>query len=435
MTARLRYVTAICVVAAGATAFAVAFRTLLAKWYSVAFKAGDVVTAISGLPLWFRFGVPAMAAALAGFLSRLRRAQSQGVSNVMEAVVLGNVHLSARTTLSRVASAWLAIGGGVSIGREGPLIEFGGSLGATIGRVMNTPLVQTRVLVACGTAAGFASAYNTPFAAVLFVLETIVGVAAPSALLPVIASTVIATLLTRAILGPGPIYGHRGFVLGSSLDLPMMTLLAIAAAAATSGFKWILRSMEDWVERHSIQQPLRAILGGAMVGIVAIWVPQVAGNGYEPLNAMLDGRIAISVVGTLLVAKILATSSSVASGIPGGIFTPMLLVGAALGTLWANILTGLLGIPANPGSYTLIGMAAATAASIHAPLTAAVMVFELSGDYPIALPLLLATVLATTGSRLFGSVSVYEAELSRKGLAWELTLEGRRILDQDHRTG
>jgi CIC family chloride channel protein len=424
---RFRYLAAICLVAVGATAFAVTFRALLARWYEFAFQARDVVSAITNLPLWMRVLVPALGAAAAGVLSRLRHAPAQNVSNVMEAVVLGNVQLSARTTLSRVASAFLAIGGGMSIGREGPLIEFGGTLGAKIGRLMKTSLTETRVLVACGTAAGFASAYNTPFAAVLFVLETIVGVAAPSALLPAIASTVVATLLTRAIVGPGPIYGQRAFVLSSGFDLPMMALLAVAAAAVTSGFKWVLGAMEGWVEAHPISQPVRAALGGALVGSVAVGLPEVAGNGYEPLNAMLDGRTVVWIVGALLVAKIFATSVSVASGVPGGLFTPMLLVGAALGMLWAHALTLVAGVPANPGSYALVGMAAATAASIHAPLTAAVMVFELSGDYPIAVPLLLATVLAMAASRLFGSISVYEAELRRRGLNWELTLEGRVV--------
>jgi CIC family chloride channel protein len=427
MKAHLRYAAAICLVAVGATAFAVMFRLLLARWYEVAFRANDVVAAISELPLWLRLAVPVLAAAAAGVLSLLRRAAHQGVSNVMEAVVLGNVHLSARTTLSRVASAWVAMAGGLSIGREGPLIEFGGTLGAKVGEHLRTESMQTRVLIAAGTAAGFASAYNTPFAAILFVFETIVGVAAPSALLPAIGSTVIATSLTRALVGPGPIYGQRSFVLGSSIDLPMMALLAIAAAGAAAAFKGILRAMEDWVEKHPIGQPLRAMCGGALVGVVAMWLPQVAGNGYEPLNAILDGRAAVGIVGALLIAKIVATSGSVASGVPGGIFTPMLLVGAALGTLWASVLNAYAGVAANPGSYALVGMAATTAASIHAPLTAAVMVFELSGDYPIAVPLLLATVLATASSRLMGSKSVYEEELSRRGLEWDLTLEGREI--------
>ena len=141
-------------------------------------------------------------------------------------VALGNVQLSLRTTVSRVLSSWSAIATGMSIGREGPLIEFGGSLGAALGRATATSLDRTRVLVAAGTAAGVAAAYNTPFAAVLFVFETIVGIAAPEALLPTVAATVIATTLTRAVVGAGPIYGQRSF--GPESTAAMLSFAALA---------------------------------------------------------------------------------------------------------------------------------------------------------------------------------------------------------------
>ena len=158
----------------------------------------------------------------------------------------------------------------------------------------------------------------------------------------------------------------------------------------------------------------------------------MAGNGYEPLNLILDQRLALGIVGALLAAKIASTSSSVSSGVPGGIFTPMLLVGAATGTLLARIADLLpIGPHASAGSYALVGMAATTAASMHAPLTAAVLAFELSGDYAIVLPLLAATTISTVLSRYFGTRSVYEEELHRKGIAWELTLEGRRLSRED----
>lgn len=428
MMGRARFLVALCVVALGAAAFAVAFRSTLAWWYGVVFHADNVVAAITKLPWWLRLSVPAAGGAVAGLISLMRASRGQGVSNVMEAVVLGNVRLSFRTTVSRVVSSWTAIAAGMSIGREGPLIEFGGTLGATVARIMATPLNRTRVLVAAGTAAGFAAAYNTPFAAVLFVFETILGIAAPEALVPTIAGVVMATGLTRVMVGAGPIYGQRVFALQSQAELLAFAVLGVLAAFAAFGFKRALALFEELSERYPIPQPYRATLGGLLVGVIAIWLPGVAGNGYEPLNLILDQRLVLSAVGFLLVAKVVATSGSVSSGVPGGIFTPMLLVGAALGTFFAHILAlAMPGATINAGSYALVGMAATTAASIHAPLTAAVMVFELSGDYPIVLPLLLATAVATSISRRMGSQSIYEAELRRKGLSWELTLEGRRI--------
>jgi CIC family chloride channel protein len=423
---RLRFLIALGLVALGAAGFAVAFRSSLALWYRSVFLAANVVEAIEKLPWWMRLGVPALGGFASGLISRLRSSPRQGVSNVMEAVVLGNVGLSLSTTVSRVLSSWAAIATGMSIGREGPLIEFGGSLGAAVGRAMNTSLTPTRVLIASGTAAGFAAAYNTPFAAILFVIETILGIAAPDALLPAAGATVIATTLTRTAVGAGPIYGQRAFVLESYVEFFWFGALGVLAAFAALGFKRVLAIVEDQFERYPLPQPFRATVGGALVGCIALWLPMVAGNGFEPLNVILDHRMALSSVALLLVAKVVATSGSVGAGVPGGVFTPMLLVGATLGALWAGVV-GLFASRPPGGSYALVGMAATTAASIHAPLTAAVLVFELSGDYAIVLPLLLATVVSTTLSRLLGSESVYEAELRRKGLSWELTLEGRRV--------
>jgi len=422
---RSRFGLGLLVVTIGAAAFAVAFRASLAAAYQMLYGADNIVDSIAGLPRWVRLTVPIVAAALAGSIARFQSSRTQGVSNVMEAIALGRVQLSLRSTASRVASSWIAIGGGLSIGREGPLIEMGGALGAAVGRAVNTSLMQTRVLVAAGTAAGFAAAYNTPFAGSLFVLETMAGIAAPELLLPVMAATVGATGIMRATVGAGPIYGQRAFGLESYAELLSFALLGIAAAVVALAFKTMLAVLERWFETHPVPQPFRASLGGLLVGTIAIWLPAVVGNGYEPLNRILDSGIVVSAVVVLVIAKMIATSGSVASGIPGGIFTPMLLVGAALGAGWSNIAS--FDPVSNAGSYALVGMAAATAASIHAPLTAAVMVFELSGDYLIVLPLILATVVATAASKALGDHSVYETELRKRGLGWEMTLEGRQM--------
>ena len=265
-----------------------------------------------------------------------------------------------------------------------------------------------------------------PFAAVLFVLETILGIAALEGLVPVIAATVIATTLTRAIAG-GPIYGQRSFVLESPVQLLSYTALGLIATLVAIAFKATLAFCERVVARRSLPQPWAAALAGALVGLIACELPSVAGNGYEPLNTILDQRLLPPAIATLLVAKIVATSVSVASGVPGDIFTPVLLVGGATGMLWAHVVNSFIGgTPMNPGGCALIGMAATTAANIHAPLTAAVLVFELSGDYPIVVPLLLATVVSTALSRGLGSESVYAAELRRRGLRMELMLDGRQ---------
>jgi CIC family chloride channel protein len=430
-----RFLAGIALVGLGAAIFAVAFRRALAWWYAIAFNASNVVDAIAGLPWWLRLVVPLAGGLAAGLISARRASRGQNVSNVMEAIALGNVRLSLRATLSRVAASWAAIGAGLSIGREGPLIEFGGSLGASIGRVLTTTDRRTRVLIAAGTAAGFAAAYNTPLAAVLFVLETMAGVAALEVVLPVMGATALATVLTRALVGGGPIYGQREFTFGQPIELLTYGALGLIAAAAAIGFKGVLTAGERLFERSAIPQPARSAIGGLIVGALAVWVPAVAGNGYEPLNGVLNQPLPVVFIATLVLVKVIGTSASVGSGIPGGIFTPMLLVGGATGTLWAHAIAAIGGPPiANEGSYALVGMAATAAASTYAPLTAAVMIFEVSGDYPIVIPLILATSLAVATSRAFRSDSVYNSELRRRGLGWVMTLDGRRVENPGTRT-
>ena len=433
MRSSLRLSAALVTVALASAAFAVVFRLALGWHYRHVLGGDSVVDAIAALPWQLRLTVPALGGLAAGLVARGLKPGSQGVSNVMEAVALGHVRLSVRTTLARVAASTVAIASGLSIGREGPLIEFGGSAGAAAGRRSAASVDQTRVLVAAGTGAGFAAAYNTPFAAVLFVLETLVGIAAPAALLPVMAATAIAAIVTRALVGAGPIYGQRTFASPDGVHLAWLVVLGVVAAIVAAAFKWLLARAEALMEGTVAGQPWRALSGGVIVGLLAVWLPSVTGNGYEPLNQILDQRLALTAVALLLAAKMIATSASVASGIPGGIFTPMLLAGAACGTLFAALVAAVSpGTAPDPGTAALIGMAATTAASIHAPLTAAVLVFELSGDYAIVVPLILATAAATAVSRAIGGESVYAAELRRRGLGWELTLEGRE-LDHDGR--
>jgi CIC family chloride channel protein len=427
----VRFALAVAAVAVAAAGFAIVFRALLGGALQLAYHSRDIVSAFRGLPAAARLLLPALGGLLAGLSAHAAAAggKSQGVGDVMEAIVLGRTQLSMRITLLKSLGSWLAINTGGSIGREGPLIQFGGSLGATLGRWLRIDDERVRVLIAAGTAAGFAAAYNTPLAALLFVLEIMTGVVVLDTVLPVLVATALATALTRAVVGGGPIYGQRTFGVPSPGAYLAHACLGLLAGVAAHVFMRLLSRSEAWLTRGPVPQPWRAGLGGLCVGLLALHVPEITGNGYEPLNALLDGHMATSMVLLLLLAKPLATTASVSSGSPGGVFTPTLLFGAALGACYCHVLASLLGAPAlgSTGSYALVGMAAVTAATTHAPLMAAVLVFELSGDYAIVLPLLLATTAATLVARQLRRESLYTAELARLGVSWELTLAGRRV--------
>ena len=411
--ARLRFALVVVVVAVGAAAFAIAFRAALVLVYRQIFHAHDVLQVLRALPPWARVALPATGGLLAGLASMAAEKRTGGgsVGDVMEAVALGGTKLSLRRTGLKALGSWLAITSGGSIGREGPLIQFGAALGSALSRAARLPDVATRGAIAAGTAAGFAAAYNTPLAAILFVLEIVTGIIVVEALLPVMIATAIATALTRAVVGGGPIYGERSFTVESSSELLAFGALGVVAAVASHAFMAMLSGGEKLAAKSSVPQPMRAALGGALVGVIAMFLPEVAGNGYEPLNLLLDGRFSVALLAILLVAKAVATTSSVSTGSPGGVFTPTLLVGGIVGMLFGIGVEIVLGHAGARFSFALVGMAAASAATTHAPLMASVLVFELSGDYAIVLPLVLATAVATGASRAIRRESIYTAEL------------------------
>jgi chloride channel protein, CIC family len=423
-----RFVLALIVVAVAAGGFAIAFRATLTMTLRGLAGVANVVEAMTETEWWWRLCLPMLGALVAGLLSlSVARRGGGGVSDVMEAVALGRARLSMVVTLVKSFASWCAIVCGGSLGREGPLIQFGGAAGHAVSMRAALSEDDRRVLIAAGTAAGFAAAYNTPFAAVAFVLEVVVGVVVVDTIVPTLVATAIATAMTRAAVGPGPIYGTRAFVVTHAGEMFAFIGVAIAAALIAFGFMRLLAFGERAFHRSWLKPPWRQALGGLGAGAIIVWLPSVAGNGYEPLNALLDGASPVVLVACLLVAKAVATTSSVASGSPGGVFTPTLLLGGCTGYL-LGVGLGAAGLDVGPpGGYALVGMAAATAAATHAPLMAAVLAFELSGDYAVVLPLVVATAIATALSRMLGQDSIYMAELRARGVTWELTMSGRDV--------
>lgn len=425
----LRFAVAVVAVGLLAGAFAAGFRAIFAGLLRLASGQADLVVALEHAPVAARLLLPALGGLVAGLLTALARRSraGQGVGDVMEAIVLGGVRLSLKVTLLKSAASLAAMVTGGSIGREGPLVQLGAASGHAVARVARGTHEEARLLMAAGTAAGFAAAYNTPLAAVLFVAEVMTGVFSLDVIAPALVATAVASELTRVVVGAGPLYGVRSFDLRAPSELLAFAGLGLVAAFAAQAFMRALSSGESLFARWNAPAPLRAAVGGLGAGVFVAALPSVAGNGYEPLAALLDGRLGLGFVALLVLCKIAATTSSVSSGSPGGVFTPTLLVGGGVGVLYAGALTALGVAHGSAGGYALVGMAAATAATTHAPLMAAVLAFELSGDYAIVLPLVVATSLSAVLSRSLRRDSVYAAELRARGVALEVTLEGRRV--------
>jgi CIC family chloride channel protein len=441
----LRLAPAVVLVALAAAGFAIAFRASLAA-VSRVLGAADVVAMIEGAPWWERVLLPALGGLGAGIVVRAlvepsRRAAGTkagrstssrspgGVGYVMEAIVLGSARVPIARSIWQAFASWLAIVTGNSLGREGPLIQFGAAAGEAARRGLRIDDTTARLVLAAGVAAGFASAYNAPIAAALFVVEVVTGVLVLEAVVPVLVATVIATVVTRTVLGQSPMYGLHAFVAPRTVELLAFAGLGLVAAPVGVAFLRWLAIAEAPLRR--LPMPLRPAVGGALCGVVLCAMPAVAGNGFEPLEALLDGNVAIATVAWLFVAKPLATAVSVGSGNPGGVFTPTLLVGGIVGTLYAAALHALIGDAIAPtGAYALVGLAAALAATTHAPLTAAVLACELSGDWALVLPVVAACALAAGVARTLYVDSVYTAELTRRGVRWRLTLDGRRVIER-----
>jgi CIC family chloride channel protein len=419
---------AIVIVGMVAAAFAIAFR----KGYVAVMEVlggHDVITMIGNAPWWERLALPAAGGLAAGFvgLAIARQRGTSGVGYVMEAIVLGRVRVPlVRSSLQALAS-WLAIIGANSLGREGPLIQFGAAAGEGARRAFRLDDASARLVIASGVAAGFASAYNAPIAAVLFVVEIVTGVLVLEAAVPIVLASVVATVLTRLAMGEAPIYGRHDFG-ATPLELVAFAGLGLVAAPLGVVFLRLLSYVEHlW---RKLPMPVRPAAGGLVCGAFLVGLPAVAGNGFESLGALLDGRVAIATVAIWLVGKPLATAASVGSGNPGGVFTPTLLLGGCIGSLYGVGLGALFGDTIGaPGAYALVGLACALAATTHAPLTAAVLACELTGDWGLVLPLLAACGLAAALARRLYIDSVYTAELSRRGLRWRLTLDGRRVVE------
>ena len=432
----VRLAIAIGLVALLSAGFAIAFRATLGLAARALGGDSSIVSVIADAPMWLRVALPAAGGLLAGVvvvaLARVRRTGAGGVGNVMEAIVLGRVRVSIVRSAMQALASWLAIAGGNSLGREGPLIQAGAAIGEAAREVLHIDDDDARLVLAAGVAAGFASAYNAPIAACLFVCEVVTGVLALEAMVPILLASVIATVAVRLSLGDAPLYGLRAFAFRPSELVAYVGLAVIAAPIGVAFLRGLGLVERLWA---SVPLPLRPALGGAVCGGILCALPLVAGNGFEPLSLLLDGKLAIGAVAWLLVAKPLATAAAVGSGNPGGVFTPTLLVGGLAGTLYALGLHAVFGDAiSQPGAYALVGLAAALAATTHAPMTAAILACELSGDYALALPLLATCALSAALARRLYIDSVYTAELTKRGLRWRLTLDGRRVVENQSQT-
>jgi CIC family chloride channel protein len=387
------------------------------------------------MPHWQRFVTPIMGGGLAGAAIVLgtRLTRQNNSTDYMEAIVLGEGNVPFRSSLVKSASALFTIATGGSIGREGPLVQLSAVLASLPGRFRHWPAPRRRLIVACGAAAGIASAYNAPIAGALFVAEIILGSVAMESFGPLVFASVIATMTVRdsPMIGDNPLYRVPTFRLNATWEIFPYALLGVVAGLAAPWFLRFLRLCETWFVRSRLPLIPRLALGGAIVGALAVIHPEVAGNGYSSINNILHSEWSWELLLGIFACKVLATGATFGSGAVGGVFTPTLFVGSGLGYLAGCAFQSIWPHSAlTPSAFALVGMGAFLAATTHAPLMAILMVFEITLDYAIILPLMMGCVIAYYLSIGIEPTSIYSEALKRKGARiFDEQLTNLRVVD------
>ncbi|WP_456185811.1 ClcB-like voltage-gated chloride channel protein [Advenella kashmirensis] len=405
---------------------------------------GEIETVVSRWTNTERIVFPVVGGLIAGTLlwlsSKVRKDMN---ADYMEAVALSDGRLSLRQGALRVLSSLSTVVSGGSIGREGAMVHLGAMVASAIGRFLAFNANDIRLLVACGAAAGVSAAYNAPLAAALFVAEIVLGTLSVTTLGPLIISAGVASITMQLTGYYRVTYDVKPISLSIDASLLLLCALAIVAGLLAPLFLRFLDAIRQLFRKSRLPLPLSLALGGALLGGVLILQPAASGNGYGPIEDMLTLSWTMPAVLLMLAYKVLATGATVGSGATGGVFTPMLMVGASVGMLFYQIIS--LVIPelaSQPALYILIGMGAFLAAGTHAPLMAILMIFEMTHRIDLVLPLMFACVIANVVSSLFSTPAMYGVTLSREQAARlrrqissmtlkGLVIEAQTVLRQD----
>jgi len=347
-----------------------------------------------------------------------REARGHGVPEVMYAINKRAGRIPAKVALIKALASAVTIGSGGSVGREGPIVQIGSAIGSTVARATKLNESQVRLLVACGAAGGIAATFNAPIAGVFFALELLLSNFVARAFAAVVLSSVTASVIGRAAFGDVAFLSLPKFTVHSLGEYALYAVLGLLAALVATSFVKVLYWFEDVADRlWKGPEWLRPVAGGLLLGLLLLALPQMYGVGYPVLENAVMGEYVVWMLLLLLVGKMIATSLTIAIGGSGGVFAPSLFLGAMLGAGFGTIADyAFPGIGLDPGAYALVGMGAVFAGAARAPITAVIILFELTGEYSIILPLLLAVVISTMLSTGISKESIYTAKLMRRGV-------------------
>ncbi|MBW2472972.1 MAG: chloride channel protein [Deltaproteobacteria bacterium] len=383
------------------------FGYSLEEW-SLARLAVVLCPAVGGLlviPLWYWFG----------------KDLKGGFSAFLERVNLRGAKLQLRPIFTRGFGSAITIGAGGSAGQEGPIAMIGGAIGSQFGQLFKMSGDRLKVLVACGAAAGVAATFNAPIAGVFFAQEIVLLSSFElSSFTSIVIASGMATVVSRALLGNTPELYAPVYMVNSYWELLLYVLLGILIGVLATLFIDTHFRIKDRFTALKIPKLAKPALGGLLVGIIGFGFPQVFGNGYEFMESVLLGNQTWYLLAALVLIKAVATSITLGSGLPGGLFAPCLYLGAVAGGSFGHVVVKIFPqFHLAPGAYALVGMGAFLSAATHAPMTAIFLLFEITDSYEVIVPIMLTCVIGTSIARHFKKDSLETVELSRAGIDLE----------------
>ena len=413
-------------VGAGSGGAAVLFRLGIERWTLLLTGAGDYTLSLGpsfGLLSFagrrFVLIAPVLSGLLIGpLMARLGRTRTgHGVSGVMSSAQHGDGSMAPLPALASTAAATLTIGGGGSVGPEGPIAELGAAVSTLVSRRLGLPVHFLRLLAGAGTAAGIASAFNAPLAGAFFAMEVVLLDFTLDAFAFVVLACVSSTVLSHHLLGTTLSLSLPRLDLAGDAQLGWVALLGVIGGVAGVAFSRCVSVTADLTARAAgrarLPVWLRPVLGGALVGLMLLVVPETYGESSAVLNRALDGRYTAAALLGLAAAKAVATSVTLGTGFAGGVFAPSLCIGGMLGAAM-----GMLAAPDSPTAaavFGVIGMGAVFSGAARAPITGVVLIIEMTGQYDLLVPLMLAVVLATVTGRFLTRTTIYTETLRRRG--------------------
>jgi CIC family chloride channel protein len=366
--------------------------------------------------------VPVLGGLLYGPLIQLfaREARGHGVPEVMIAVAENGGRIRPQVSLVKAVASALCIGVGGSVGREGPIVQIGSAMASAFGQRVRMPENRLRVLVACGAAGGISATFNAPITGVFFAMELILREFSVEAIFTVMLSSMVADVVSQAFLGSAPFFTHlpTGIAIHQSYDYLLVTVLAALAALIGLGFAKLLYEIEDRCDQIWGNRPewARPAVGGIVLGLLLLAIPQMYGVGYPVMYHAFAGNYALWFLVILAAGKMIAASLTIGIGGSGGVFAPSLFIGATSGMAFGVLVNHLAGPSAGqPALYAVVGMAAVFAAAARGPLTSLASVVEMTGDFTLTLPVMLAVAVASTVSRAVSYGTIYTTKLLRRG--------------------